>query len=52
MESLRKYYLEKIYEGMLMEDEQMIREYERFLKELDRLEFMRQVYIAKKKERK
>ena len=51
MESLRKYYLEKIYEGMITENEQMIREYERLLKELDRIEFMRKVFIAKKKER-
>ena len=51
MESLRKYYLEKIWEGMITENDQMIREYEKFLKELDRLEFMRKVYIAKKRER-
>ena len=50
MESLRKYYLEKIYEGMLTENEQMIREYERLLKELDRIEFMRKVFIAKKRD--
>ena len=52
MESLRKYYLSQIYRGMLTENEQMIKEYERLLKELDRIEFMRQVFIAKKRERK
>ena len=50
MESLRKYYLEKIYEGMITENEQMIKEYERLLKELDRIEFMRKVFIAKKRD--
>ena len=50
MESLRKYYLEKIYEGMITENEQMIKEYEKLLKELDRIEFMRKVFIAKKRD--
>ena len=49
MESLREYYLSQIYRGMLTENEQMIKEYERLLKELDQLEFLRQVYIASKK---
>ena len=51
MKSLKNFYLNKIYEGMLTENEQMIKEYERLLKELDRLEFMTKVYIASKKER-
>lgn len=51
MESLRNFYLSKIYEGMLTQNEQMIKEYEKLLKELDRLEFMTKLYIASKKER-
>lgn len=52
MRSLEQFYLNKIYEGMLTQDDQMIQEYEELIKELHRQEFMTKLYIQKKKENK